>query len=159
MKVILLHDVPGVGKKGEMKEVSDGYGRNFLIARNLAAPATPKNVQIVERQKNQHLRALELERQQYELIRNKLLRITLHFKVKVGERGMPFGSVTTQDIVNELAKQKISVDKRWIRLDNPIKVLGQHTVKIYFPNQVEGAVNLAIESETPLAKGRISGTL
>lgn len=159
MRVILLHDVPGVGKKGEMKEVSDGYGRNFLIARNLASPATQKNIQIVERQKNQHLRALALERAQYELIRNKLIRLTLHFKVKVGERGMPFGSVTAQDIVNELAKQKIAVDKHWIRLDNPIKVLGQHTVKIYFPHQIEGSVNLTIESETPAAKGRISGVL
>lgn len=159
MKVILLHDVPGVGKKGEMKEVSDGYGRNFLIARNLAAAATPQNIQIVERQKNQHLRAMALERAQYELIRNKLLRITLHFKVKVGERGMPFGSVTSQDIANELAKQKIIIEKRWVKLDNPIKVLGQHTVKIYFPHQVEGSVNLTIESETPLTKARISGTL
>ncbi len=159
MKVILLHDVPGVGKKGETKEVSDGYGRNFLIARNLAAPATPKNVQIVEQQKNQHLRALELERQQYELVRNKLSHITLHFKVRVGERGMPFGSVTVQDIINELAKQKITVDKRWIMLDNPIKVLGQHTIKIYFPHQVQGSVNITIESEVPLTKGRISGVL
>lgn len=157
MKVILLHDVPGVGKKGETKEVSDGYGRNFLIARNLAAPATPQNIQIVERQKNQYLRALALERQQYELIRNKLLHITLHFKVKIGERGMPFGSITAQDITNKLAKQKITVEKRWLKLDNPIKVLGQHTVKIYFPHQVEGSVNLAIESEMPLTKAKISG--
>lgn len=159
MKVILLHDVPGVGKKGETKEVSDGYGRNFLIARNLAAPATVKNIGIVERQKNQHLRALALEREQYELIRNKLLHITLHFKVKVGERGMPFGSVTNQDIINELAKQKITVEKRWVMLDNPIKVLGQHTIKIYFPHQVEGSVSVTIESETPLLKSRISGVI
>ncbi|MBU6414776.1 50S ribosomal protein L9 [Patescibacteria group bacterium] len=159
MKVILLHDVPGVGKKGETKEVNDGYGRNFLIARNLAAAATPKNIRIVEQQKNQHLRALALERQQYELIRNKLLHLTLHFKVKIGERGMPFGSVTSQDIVHELAKQKITVEKRWIMLDNPIRVLGQHTIKIYFPHQVEGTVNLMIEPETPIAKARISGAL
>ena len=104
MKVILLSDVKKVGKKGEIVEVSDGYGRNFLLNKKLAVLATKKSMEILDEQNLQH----DLEEKQKEAdaqaLKQKLTKITLEFHVKTGEGGRVFGSVSTKQIVEQLQR-------------------------------------------------------
>lgn len=148
MKVILLKDVKGTGKKGQIIEASDGHARNFLIPRKLAKPATDGNV---KEQKN--IKAKEDERKAKELaeakaLAEKLSSITVELKSKAGDGGRLFGSITTKDIAEALKKQhKIKIDKRKFVLDSAIKELGvkEIDVKVY-PN-VAGKIKVNITTD------------
>lgn len=143
MKVILLSDVKKVGKKGEMVEVSDGYGRNFLIRNKLAVLATEKSVEILKDQKaeNQaHEKQLENEAL---AVKKKLESITLKFDMKTGKEGKVFGSVSTKQIAEELEKQYgIKVDKRKFVDNGPISTLGLNPVKVELYKNVIGVINV-----------------
>jgi large subunit ribosomal protein L9 len=145
MKVILLKDIKGIGKKFDIKEVKDGYGRNFLLARGLAEAATKdalnkletrKKVQEAERQKL--VEKLKLEAKGLEETK-------LGFKMKVGEKGETFGSVSHKDIETELAKHGYKNLK--IELEKPIKGISEHSVTIDLGEGIKAKIKIATEAE------------
>jgi len=130
MKIILLSDVKNVGKKGEIKEVADGYGRNYLIRNGFAVEATKKALEILDQQKADD-RAKEAERKaEAQAIKEKLEKLQLVFKVEAGVEGKIFGSVSSKQISNVLQREYgIEVDKRRITETENLTRLGVHTVK------------------------------
>ena len=146
MKVILLSDVKKVGKKGEMVEVSDGYARNFLIRQKLAVAATETSRQILNEQKAKEAeKEAELEAHANE-IKKKLENITLEFKVKTGEGGRVFGSVSSKQICEELQKKyQIHVDKRKFLDNESINSCGVTYVKVdLYRNKVIGQIKVHV---------------
>jgi large subunit ribosomal protein L9 len=136
MKVIFLKDVKGQGKKGEIREVSEGYATNFLIPRKLAAAATEANVKQLDQQKKAEAKRRDLEKEQAQQLAQVLSEMTLEIRAKSGEGGRLFGSITTKQIAEELEKSKnISIDKRKMNLNEPIRSLGVTNVPIkLFPD-------------------------
>ena len=136
MKLILRADVPDLGSAGQTIEVKNGYGRNYLLPRNLAIPATKANLKAIgEIQKQAELRAKKL-RKGAELIKEKIEKLSLSFEVNVGEDDKLFGSVTNADIAERLKAEGILIDKRSIELEAPIKVLGVYTAPIKIEKEV-----------------------
>lgn len=133
MKVILRHDVPEVGKAGQTVEVKGGFGRNYLLPRNLAVVATKGNLASIDEIKKQKDIRDKKGRREADRIKQRIESLTLTQEVLVGEEDKLFGSVTNNDIAELLAKEGVTVDKRAIDLETPIKVLGVYTVpvKIY----------------------------
>jgi large subunit ribosomal protein L9 len=134
MRVIFLSDVKGQGKKGEIKDVSEGYARNFLIPRGLVKEATDGNVKGLEVQKQSEQRKKDQEKVQAELFAKTLSELTLTIKARSGDAGRLFGAITNKQIAEELAAQKkIELDKKKILLDDPIRTLGvtEVTVKLH----------------------------
>lgn len=149
MKVILLSDVKKVGKKGEVVEVSDGYGRNFLLNKKLAVEATKRSMEILDNQNLQHeLAEKELENKA-EDIKHRLEKITLEFKVKTGEGGRVFGSVSTKQIVEQLfSKHDIKVEKRKVLDTSTITSLGFSDVKVdLYHNKVIGVIRVHVSEQ------------
>ena len=146
MKVILLSDVKKVGKKGEIVEVSDGYGRNFLLNKKLAVLATKKSMEISDEQNLQH----DLEEKQKEAdaqaLKQKLTKITLEFHVKTGEGGRVFGSVSTKQIVEQLQRvHAIKIEKRKFIDTDAITSLGYTDVKVdLYKNKVIGVIRVHV---------------
>ena len=148
MKLILIEDVQGTGKKGDAVTVRDGYGRNFLVPRGLAVQATLGNVarfeNIVRSVSNQKGRDLETASE----VKAKLEESTLTIKKKAGEDGRLFGSVTHKDIVEAVqAFSGVEVDRKLIRLEEPIKSTGSHTVVIHLQPDVNAEVTIEVEKE------------
>lgn len=134
MKVILKADIKGVGKKGEVINASDGYARNFLFPRNLALEATEGNLASLQEKKDSEKFRKQEEFKEARELAKKLGGVTVSFKVKTGENGRLFGSITTKDIAEELKNQHgIDIDKRKIVLDEAIKSIGKYNleVKVY----------------------------
>lgn len=130
MKVILLEDVKGLGKKGDVVNAKDGYARNFLLPKGLAKEATEGNVKILQEQKTAKKKKKEAELQQAESLAEKLSKLTVEIESTAGENGKLFGSITTKDIAQALQSQhKIKIDRRKIEMDNNIKDLGITEVK------------------------------
>ena len=130
MKIILKDDVEKLGKCGEVVEVKDGYGRNFLIARNLAIPATKGNLKAIrEVTKQKEIKDLKKKRQE-ERLKIQLEKISCTAEVRVGEEDKVFGSVTAQDISELLKEKGFEIDRHKILLETPIKALGFYTVPI-----------------------------
>lgn len=130
MEVILKQDIEKLGKKFEIVKIADGHGRNYLIPRGLAVPVTEENMKMLEAEKEKARRIenkLALEAKE---ICGKIESLTVTIKARVGEEGKLFGSVTSSDLADALAAEKIEVDKRKIELEEPIKTLGNFTVPI-----------------------------
>lgn len=147
MKVIFLKDVKGQGKKGEVKNVSEGYAKNFLIPQGLANPASDSNVKQLEQQKKAEKKKLDLEKQHFQELAEKLGNTTIQIKAKSGEGGRLFGSITSKQIADELGKLKIDVDKRKIQLDDPIRSLGTMVVSIKLHPEVKAELNVQVIEE------------
>lgn len=147
MKVILLQDVPNVGRKNEVKEVNSGFARNFLLARKLAIPATEGTVQKINQEKEQKEKAKSKKYEEGKKLVEKLKSLTLNFKVKIGEKGKSFGSVTETKIVEALKKLNFNIDKDWILLEEHIKTTGDKVVKIKFPQGLVGEIKIKVEAE------------
>ena len=146
MKVIFQQDVRGQGKKGELKEVSDGYARNFLLPRKLAQEATADNINTMrmndkatqERQAKERAEALDL--------RNRMKDMTIVVTAKGGGAGRLFGSVTNTEVSEALAKQAgIQLDKRKIVLDEPIKAVGVYTVKCKLGYEINAELKIEVK--------------
>lgn len=142
MKVIMLTDVKKVGKKGEIVEVADGYGRNFLIRGGYAVLATAGSQKVLDQQKVQEALNEQEKKVKAEEVAHKLENITLRFHVKSGKEGRVFGSVSTKQIVEELRKQGINVDKRKILDTSPVSSLGVTKVRIELYKDVIGTINV-----------------
>lgn len=148
MKVILLKDIKGTGKKGDVLNVSDGHGRNYLIPRGLAKEATEGNINNLKAQKASEKKRQDKEVDEAKELAERISNITLKFKSKAGEGGKLFGSITTKDIAAKLKKDhKISVDKRKIVLDNPIKELGACYVDVKVYPEISGKMKIEVTVE------------
>ena len=146
MKVILLADVKGTGKKGEIKEVSDGYARNMLIKKGLAKEATAVEVNSlkIKNQAEEFHRQEEIKR--LTEMAKQLSGSVISCKVKAGEKGRIFGSVTSQEIANSLVEQGYQVEKRMISLKEPIKTLGHYNVEIKLMSGIIAKIVVKVES-------------
>jgi len=148
VKVILLEDVKKVGKKGDIVNVADGYGQNFLIKNNLAVIANAKGRAILDQQKKEVELQEEAKKEEAMEILRKLEKITLEFALSSGKDGRVFGSISTKQIVAELLKgYDIKVDKRKIKLDQPINTLGMNKVKVELYRNVIGEINVHISEK------------
>lgn len=147
MKVIFLKDVKGQGKKGEIKNVSDGYATNFLFVKGLAKPANDSNVKQLEHMKSIEAKQKEKEKQEAEALAAKLEATTIVLKTKAGDNGRVFGSITSKHIADELKKHKYDIDKRKIMLDDPIRSLGVTQVPIKLHPDVKATLKVQVVEE------------
>ncbi|WP_314048782.1 50S ribosomal protein L9 [Peptostreptococcus stomatis] len=148
MKVILLKDVKGTGKKGEIKEVSDGYARNFLLKKGVAVEANQANMkELDEKSKSKERKAL-IEYEEAVLLGKQMENINIQIEVKSGEGGRLFGSITSKEIAEQLKKQKnIDIDKRKILMDEPIRTLGSTLVEIKLHQKVTTKIRVDVKEK------------
>lgn len=147
MKVILQQTVKNLGAKGDVVEVSDGYGRNYLIPRGLAVAADESNVKQLQHEKSVEKRREERERQQAAQLKEELEKLRLKLQVKAGESGRLFGSVTPADIAAGLQSQAgIEIDRRKIELSDPIKSVGEHSVTVRVYPGIVARLKVVIEA-------------
>ncbi len=145
MKLILTQDVKKVGKKGEIVEVSEGYGRNFLLPRNLAKEATAANLNVAKAQANSAARKKQQAIDEAKLMAAQLEKIEVTIPVKIGEGGKLFGSVTGKDIAGMLKKNNgIEIDKRKISLRNEIVGLGSYDAVIKVHPEITSTIKVHV---------------
>ncbi len=144
MKVILRKDVENLGVIGSIVEVKNGYGRNYLLPRELAVEANPKNIKYFEHQKKIILAEAKKIIRSAEDLANKISGLSISIEAKAGEEDKLFGSVTAKDIAEAIAAQGIEVDKRKIVLDEPIKRLGTHPVSVKVHQSVTATVHVEV---------------
>jgi large subunit ribosomal protein L9 len=147
MKIILMEDVATLGQRGEVREVANGYARNYLLPRKLALPATPANLQNLENLKRQRERAEQRARQAAQAIADRIGGLTFAVTTRASEDGRLFGSVTAQDVAEFLASQQVTVEKRRVLLEEPIKALGEYEVPIRLPHEVTATLKLTVARE------------
>lgn len=148
MIVILNRDVKGTGKAGDIVKVSDGYARNMLIPKGYAKEATEGNVRNLEKQKAMAAEKKAEEKAAAQALAEKVNAASVTIKTKAGEGGRIFGSITSKDIADALAdQQKLTVDKKKIQLDNPIKQTGELTVDIKLYPEVMAKLNVIITAQ------------
>ena len=150
MKVILLQDIKGTGKKDQILEISDGYARNYLLPRKMAKEATAEAVNALEKSKGADKHREEVRRQEAEVRSRELKGKVIQLEVKGGENGKLFGSVTTDQIATALkAQHNIEIDKRKLELEEPIKSAGQFfvTLKLYAGVSTRMIVNVKVISK------------
>jgi large subunit ribosomal protein L9 len=148
MQVLLLKDVPGLGKAGTVKTVAEGYARNYLIPRKLAVPATPAAMKDAETIRRAAERKQQRIEEQAETLAAELRDVRLTFKAKAGESGKLYGSITPGHIAEALsAKMGMEFDKRKIDLEEPLRELGEHTVPIKLSPAVMGTIRVVLEAE------------
>jgi large subunit ribosomal protein L9 len=149
MKVILTEDLRGTGKKGEVVEVKDGYGRNFLVPRGHALPAIEGNIKrfdnVVKGIANRKAKELKTA----EEVRAHLEEITLHLKKKSGVDGKLFGSVTHKEIAEAIKSALgMEVDRKQVKIEEPIKMTGAYTVEIHLGHSVNASVKVEVEAQS-----------
>lgn len=144
-QVILREDIKNLGRSGDLVRVADGFARNYLIPRDKAVEATPKNIRGLEHQKRLIQDQLKKEQMRAQEVATAINAISLTIAVQVGEEGKLFGSVSSKDIEEELAKQGIQIDKRQIQLERPLKELGQTVVPIKIHREVTANVSVTLE--------------
>ena len=148
MIVILNRDVKGTGKAGDIVKVSDGYARNMLIPKGYAKEATEGNVRNLEKQKAMAAEKKAEEKAAAQALAEKVNAASVTIKTKAGEGGRIFGSITSKDIADALAdQQKLTVDKKKIQLDNPIKQTGELTVDIKLYPEVMAKLKVIITEQ------------
>ena len=145
MKVILLQDVKGKGKKGQMIEVSDGYARNYMLPRKIAVEATPDAVNTMRMNDKATQERIAREKTEAMEISRKLREMTVTVTAKGGGAGRLFGSVTNQEIADALAKTGIQLDKRKIPIAEPIKNVGTYTVTCKLGYEISAPLTVKIE--------------
>jgi len=147
MQVILLENVPSLGKAGDLVKVSDGYGRNYLIPQKKALLATERSLKVVEHQKRQVQHRLDKGKKDAEKLGQEIEKLSCTFSKTVGESGKLFGSVTSMDIENYLKENRIDVDRKKIILEEPIKNLGMFTVPIKLSAEVTAQLKVWVVQE------------
>ncbi|MCF0115570.1 MAG: 50S ribosomal protein L9 [Erysipelotrichaceae bacterium] len=146
MKVILLSDVKKVGKKGEIIDVSDGYARNFLIARGLAVQSTKSSMEVLDKQNQARAEEMEAKKQEAIALAEELKNVKFEFQLN-SKNGNTFGSISTKQIVAEMAKQGYTIDKRKIIDTQPISSLGTTIVKVELFKGVIGEIKVHVSEK------------
>ncbi len=147
MQIILLENVPSLGKAGDLVKVSDGYGRNYLIPKKKAILATEKSLKMVEHQKRQVQQRLEKSKRDAEKMAQQIEKLSCTFAKTVGESGKLFGSITSMDIAEALKTKGFEIDKKKIILDEPIKRLGSFTISIKLQSDITAHMDVTIVPE------------
>lgn len=145
MKVILQQDVKGQGKKGQLVEVSDGYGRNFLLAKKLAVLATPENMNTMRQQEKAKKAQEAAEKAEAQATAEKLKELSVTIAAKAGEGGRLFGAVTAKEVSDALkAQHGINIAKAKLVLEEPIKACGGYQIKAKLGYEITGTVKVVV---------------
>ena len=145
MKVILLADVKGQGKKNDVIEVSDGYGKNFLIPRKLAKPADAQSLNDVKVKEAARVYRIETEKKEAQALAEKLKSLQVKIPASSGADGRLYGSITSKDIAEKLkADTGIDIDKRKVVMGDPIKAYGKYEVEVKLYTEITGKINLLV---------------
>jgi large subunit ribosomal protein L9 len=147
MELILRDDVEKVGRRGDIVKVKDGFARNFLLPRGLGMPVTDANKAMIEKEKKAHQARLAKEKSEFESLAARIGGLRFVAPRKVGENEVLYGSVTAGDIADFLKSKGIEIDKRKVLLDEAIKALGEHEVKIKLHPEVLASVRLLVTKE------------
>ena len=148
MRVILRREVTGLGRPGDVKDVADGYAQNFLLPRGLAVEATAGEMKGLARARDAKRAKQDRAHADAEDLAKRLAETTLVFRLKSGEQGKTFGSVTSKDIADALQREhKVDFDKTKVHLPEPLKTLGVHKVEVRLLTDVRPMVTVAIEPE------------
>ncbi len=147
MQVILLEDIPSLGKAGDLVKVSDGYGRNFLIPQKKAILATEKGLKMLEHQKRQVQHRMGKMKKDLDKVAQQIQALSCTFAKSVGESGKLFGSVTSMEIETYLKENGIEVDRKKIVLDEPIKSIGMFTVPIKLHPEIVAQLKVWVVQE------------
>ncbi|MGI8313921.1 50S ribosomal protein L9 [Halobacillus mangrovi] len=148
MKVIFTADVKGKGKKGEIKDVNDGYARNYLLKNNLAVEATKGNVQAQKAKDAKKEQRAQEEIDEAKKLKDTLSDMEVKLTAKSGDNGRLFGSITSKQIAEELKKShNIKIDKRKIELDDPIRTLGYTNVPVKLHPEVTGTIRVHVDEK------------
>jgi len=148
MKVIFVKDFEGKSKRGEIKDVKDGYARNYLIPSGYAIPATKENIKFIEERKK--IEEIKREKRKKLAIDTKkaLNKVSLTIRVKAGQDDKLFGAITSEIITEELKSQaKIEIDRHQVILDEPIKKLGRYKIPVKLGDEIEGEIKLWVVRE------------
>ena len=146
MKVIFLKNVKGVANEGDIKEVKEGYAKNFLFKQKLALEATTANMKAHEEKLESIKEQEKLKVAEAKALAEKLKTITIDFSLKAGDTGRLYGAVTSQEISDALAKQGLPVDKKLFDMKEPIKEAGTHTVKVNIYKEVKSQLTVVINA-------------
>ncbi len=147
MEIILLQEVDKLGGPGQVVRVANGYGRNYLIPKKLAVPATSGNLKMLEQKRGKLLRLDAKNKGDAEKLAAMLGDLTAVIKRKAGEKETLFGSVTSLDLVDWLTSQNFEIDRKRIDLREPIKALGEHSVPIRLHREVIASLKVRVEAE------------
>lgn len=148
MKVILKQDVRALGKRGDIKEVADGYAHNYLLPKGLAIEATSGNLKLLSDQKEMNAQKELREAEEARELAGRLNGLEINFKVKSGEGGRLFGSITGKDLADQIyQKTKIELDKRKLEMGDAIKNLGKHQVKVHLYKGISVEINVNVVAE------------
>jgi large subunit ribosomal protein L9 len=147
MEIILREDVKQLGQRGEVVKVAEGYGRNFLLPRGLALVVNATNKAMIDKERKGHEARLAKEKAECEALAERIAALRFVAPRKVGENEQLFGSVTAGDVAGFLAGKGIEIDKRKVLLDEPIKRLGEHEVKIKLHPEVVATLRLLVTKE------------
>ena len=148
MRVILKREVAGLGRPGDVKDVADGYAQNFLLPRGLAIEATAGELKVLARARDAKRAKQDRAHADAEELAKRLSETTLVFRLKAGEQGKTFGSVTNKDIADALQREhKVELDRTKVHLPEPLKSLGVHSVEVRLLADVRANVTVAIEPE------------
>lgn len=148
MKVIFLKDVKGTAKKGELKEVSDGYARNFLFPKGIAKEATTGTINDLKQQQTSEALKKEKAEQDARDLGEKMKSLKITMYSKAGEGGKLFGSITSKDVAERIKKDhSIEIDKRKILMDDHIKTLGEHTVNVKLHQNVTSSFTVQVKQK------------
>ena len=149
MKVILLQDIKSVGKKGQVLDASDGYARNFLLPKKMAVIADAANMNALKTKQEANKYKKDMSMAAAKELKEKMKDFELIFKIKAGDNGKIFGSVTIKDIADELNKKYfVEVDKKKVMLDDAIKNLGTYNVEIKLFEGISGTLKVSVEAES-----------
>ena len=147
MKVILLQNVEKLGKKREVKEVTNGYARNFLIPRKLAVLASQPEIDRVEKEKELEAQKAEEELIHFQELASQVDGLELEIFTKVSEEGKLFGAITSAKIAEVLAEKSFQIKKEQIKLDEPIKELGEYEIIVELPHNLEAKFKIFVVKE------------
>lgn len=147
MEVILKEDVPKLGARGDVVKVADGYGRNYLLPHKLAIEASAGNKAVIEQMKAASVRRFAKEKTAAEALAQQFEGVSVSFERRAGEHDQLFGSVTSPDIAEALAKRGFNIDRRKIQLHEPLRTLGEFTVPIRLHKDVTTHLKVVIEKE------------
>ena len=142
MEVILLEDVDGLGKRGTSVRVADGYARNFLLPRRKAIEAVGRSQAVFRDRERARVARDQKQRQAAQSLRDRLMQASLQFSVQVGEEDQLYGSVSAAEIAEELASQGFEVERKAVRLEEPLKALGVFEVPVHIFQEIEAPVKV-----------------
>lgn len=147
MELMLREDVEKLGRRGDVIKVAEGYGRNYLLPRGLAVPITEANKALIVRERKKHEAQLSKEKAESEALAERIGSLRFIAPRKVGEHDVLYGSVTSGDVAEFLKAKGIEIDKRKVLLEEPVKKLGEHDVRIKLHPEVTASLKLLVSKE------------